>query len=472
MHIRITTSFSIAVAYILLILGCNNSNTKDKLHQSSHDKRDFAEIKQKGTLVLLTENTSFSYFIYKGNPIGYDYEMVKRFCDNHNLALDVKIIDDFNEVFNDLNQKKGDLVAYNLAITPERKKQVKFTNPLFQTHQVLIQRVEKDKNKLEIQSIEDLAGKSIWVHKYSSFYEQLINLEKKFNIDIDIREADGNINTEQLIRQVAQKKIDYTVADENYAKLNKTYYNNIDYGLILSKPQQIAWAVRNSSDSLLQELNLWLSSKKHRKDNLYLQKKYFTFIISHKRKVTSPYSSLSGQKISIYDPIIKREAKKLDWDWRLLAALINKESGFNPDLTSWAGAFGLMQLLPEIAIKYGIDTTQTEEANIIAGVKYLKYLDKYWSKRIENKKERINFVLASYNAGIGHIVDARILTKLIDKNPVLWKDNVAEGLKLKTQKKYYRLPEIKNGYCRGYQVIRYVQDILETAKSYKLIKEK
>jgi len=465
-----TLLHSLLITFFLFSISCTPSKKKEPIKPTA-TTHDFPEIKKRGTLTLLTENTSFSYFIYKGNPLGYDYEMIKRFCNSHDLNLEVKNVSDFNEIFTNLNEKQGDIIACNLTITPERQNKVNFTIPLIQTHQVLIQRKTTKDSIVWIETIEELENKQIWVHKTSSFYQQLVNLEKKFNMDIDIQEADGNLNAEQLIRMVADGKIDFTIADNNYAELNKSYYSNIDSHVILSKPESIAWAVRKTSDSPLIELNEWLTDKRFHKDNTYLQQKYFKFTRTHRRKVKSKYSSLHGNKISIYDEIIKHEAKKLDWDWRLLAALINKESGFDPDLKSWAGAFGLMQMTPQTAMKYGIDSTQTEEANIIAGVKYLIYLNKYWSKRVENKKERIKFVLASYNAGHGHIEDARIITKLIGKNTVLWNDNVTEGLKLKTQKQYYRLPEVKNGYCRGYQIINYVQDILGTAKSYTLIKE-
>lgn len=433
---------------------------------------DLQEIKERGSLILLTQNTSLSYFIYKGNPIGYDYELIKQFCNHHKINLEVIVLSDLNNMFDDLDSLKGDIIGCNLTITADRKQKVNFTDPLLKTHQVLVQRDENRDSTTWLTTLSDLNGKTIHVHKFSSFYKRLINLKEEQGIDINIVEAEGSTDSETLIAMVANNEIDYTVADENYAKLSNTYFNNLNYDLQISLPQQIAWAVRKSSDSLLVELNKWLSLRSNKKDIAYLHNKYFKFIKTHRKKVKSSYSSLYGDKISIYDETIKREAKKLGWDWRLLASLINKESSFDPDVVSWAGAFGLMQLMPGTGKLYDIDSTQTEHENIVAGVKYLKYLDKYWSKRIENNKERINFVLGSYNAGLGHIEDARLLAQHIGLDKNLWSDNVEAGLRLKSDKRYYKLPFIKNGFCRGKSVIQYVNIITEMSGHYVLIKEK
>ena len=143
--------------------------------------------------------------------------------------------------------------------------------------------------------------------------------------------------------------------------------------------------------------------------------KYFKNPKASYLRATSTYSSLNGEKISPYDELIKQAAAKLNWDWRLLASQIYQESKFDPQAESWAGAIGLMQLLPETASMYGASDVYNPKESIQAGVNYLLWLDKMWAKKVPDPKERIKFVLASFNVGQGHVLDARQLARKYGK---------------------------------------------------------
>src|SRR5436190_15274712 len=114
-------------------------------------------------------------------------------------------------------------------------------------------------------------------------------------------------------------------------------------------------------------------------------------------RLQSDYSSLGGRKLSPYDDLIKDGAKSLGWDWRLLASLVYQESHFSPTGESWAGAKGLMQLMPETAKRFGVTDLNDPRQSIKAGVSYLKYLDKYWANKVPDPSERMKFILSSYN---------------------------------------------------------------------------
>jgi membrane-bound lytic murein transglycosylase F len=182
----------------------------------------------------------------------------------------------------------------------------------------------------------------------------------------------------------------------------------------------------------------------------------------------SDYSSLNGSKISPYDELIKKECERLGWDWRLLAAVIYQESRFINNDESWAGARGLMQLMPETAEKFGAKNPDDPKQNIKAGVGYLKYLDNYWSREISDPAERLKFVLASYNVGLSHIIDARKLTEKYKRSPSVWNDNVEYYLLKKSDPVYYRDPLAPAGYCKCEEPVNYVKNVLETFEEYKL----
>lgn len=468
------------VSYLLLLVtlcvtvSCGNEKAEVVPYTPTTFDFDFDQIKKRGKLVLLTENTSTSYYLYRGQAMGYDYELIQAFCKAHELELETKVIGDLNSMFEMLNNGEGDLIACNLVITAERLQKVKFTTPLAETKQVLVQRKPDGWRKMKKRQLRDsiiespleLVGKEVHVHAYSSFYSRLMNLQEEAGGKIDIVETPGDIDSEELIRMVAEGEIKRTVADQNVAQLNNTYYPNLDIDCEISFPQQIAWAVRPNADSLLTVLNTWLGQNSNKKRLAYTYDKYFKSSKSQKERVESEFSSFSGKRISVYDEILMSEGDKLGWDWRMLAAMVYQESRFNPEADSWAGAFGLMQLMPVTAERFGIDTTMREERNIEAGAKFLKYLDNLWDDKVPDSLERVKFILASYNCGQGHVLDAMKLADELGYEDVVWDDNVEAALALKSNPKYYSMDVVSHGYCRGSDATDYVKKVLTQYQHY------
>ena len=179
---------------------------------------------------------------------------------------------------------------------------------------------------------------------------------------------------------------------------------------------------------------------------------------------------MNSGKVSRYDEYIKKYSEEIGWDWRLLASLIYQESRFSPEVKSWAGAYGLMQLMPITAKRFGVNAKSTPEKQIEAGVEFIKWLDKRFEKQgIKDRNERTKFVLASYNVGLGHILDAQRLAKKNGKNPNVWENNVDEYVLKKSNPKFYKDPVVKYGYCRGSETYTYVYEILDRYEHYKNI---
>ena len=434
---------------------------------------DLDKIKERGKLKVLTENSSTSYFIYRGTPMGFEYELLKDFAKYLGVDLEVHVAQNMDNIFKQLARGEIDIVAANLTITKERNEKLGFSIPIMQTRQVLIQRKyslnnEEDDYYETLEDVTQLVGKKVHVRKGSSFYNRLLNLKNEISGDFEIVEVDGNIDTEKLIFMVANGEIDYTVADENVGKINQTYYNNIDISVPISLSQNIGWAVRKNAVELEKEINLWLAKTLNTNRFAAYQRKYFVTSKSLKYRNVSDYFSKSGNRISEYDELIMKYSEQIDWDWKLLAAMIYQESKFNHDAVSWAGASGLMQIMPKTAEALGLDTLNeiSVEDNIKTGVKYIKRMNKYWSEFIDDENERIKFILASYNVGLGHVKDAQRLATKYGKDDLIWDNNVAEYLLKKSESKYYLDPVVKHGYCRGREPYKYVNEILSRYRDY------
>lgn len=437
---------------------------------------DLEAIVKRGVLTALVDNNSFSYFIYKGRSMGYEYELLKLLAEHLKVDLRIKVISGVSTGIEQLNAGIGDILAFPLTITKERTQFINFTRPLINSYQVLVQRkpdnwrsLSPDQRNIHvIRNTTDLIGKEVHVMKNSSFAERLKNLSSELGGDILIKEDSANAESESLIKQVALGGIDFTVTDHPIAMVNATYYPNLDVSTIISPPQQIAWATRKNSPQLLEAINTWLIKIKREATFMVIYNRYFKSPRTSLLRVTSDYSSVGGNKISRYDALIKKGAERLGWDWRLLAAVVYQESRFINHDESWAGARGLMQLMPETAKRFGASNPDDPAQNIRAGVNFLKYLEKYWSKYVQDQDERLKFVLASYNVGLSHIIDAKKLTQKYGKNPMLWNDNVEYYLLKKSEPAYYHDPVAPAGYCKCEEPVNYVKDVLERYEEYKV----
>ena len=456
---------------IFLLYSCKKEESKEKSR--------LEKIKEAGKLVAVTDYNSTNYFIYRGKPMGYQYDLLKRLAEHMDVELEIKVNKNLEQSFKSLQKGEIDILAFNLTVTEKRKSEFNFTNPYTQTRQVLVQRKPANWRRMTKREIElsvvrnqlDLKGKVIYVRANSSYEQRLRNLNEEIGGGINIVERE-DYTEDQLISLVSRGEIDYTVCDENIAKVNSTYYPNIDIKTAISFPQNLAWGVPRGADSLLQTINSWIDDFKPTLEYALIYNKYFK---NRKSALIwkSEYYTISSGKISPYDDLIKKYSKTIDWDWRLLASLIYQESRFKPTARSWAGAYGLMQLMPSVIQRFDVENKASPEDNIRGGVKFLKWLENQIDKKgIKGGEEKIKFVLGSYNVGLGHILDARRLTDKYGKNPDVWDNNVEVYILKKANPEYYNDEVVYYGYCRGSETYNYVKQILDRYDHYKNIIEK
>jgi len=437
------------------------------------NQNDLPAILQRGVLKATTDYNSTNYFVYRGQPMGFHLELLRMFTQHIGVELEIFVSNDIDENFSCLlTDGECDVIAMDLTVTRSRRNLFAFTEPHSQTRQVLIQRRPDNWYHMRSTEIEDylvrnqldLAGKTIHVQKNSAHLVRIRNLMEEIGDTIYVVETE--FEPELLIERVANGEIEYTISDEHVAQVNQTYYANIDIQTPLSFAQNLSWAVRHDTPLLKAAIDEWMVefTKTRQYANLYAR--YFQNPRSS-IMAKSPYHSLGGGSISVFDDYFKRYADIVGWDWRLIASLAFQESRFNNDAVSWAGAFGVMQLMPNTASMYNVSMESSPTENIIAGIKYLNWIDRRMKEIITDDEERVKFVLASYNVGIGHVLDARRLAEKYGKDPNIWKDNVDYFVLNKSKPKYYLDPVVRHGYARGSEPFNYVTEILERFEHYR-----
>ena len=429
----------------------------------NHNSSTNAEDAPPDTLHVATLYGPTSYFNYRGQEMGFDYENVKRFANDENLVLDLKVAPTLQSLLNMIENGDIDLAAYPIPVIEEYKNLAKHCGYKEVTWQVLVQPDGKNK----ISDVTQLVGKTIYVEQDSKYHYRLNNLNQELGGGINIVPINkDSLITEDLIRMVDLGEIPLTVVDSDIAELNKSYYPRLDIDMKISLDQYSSWAVRNDLDSLASRIDTWEKRRDNSDMMKEIYKKYFE-ISKNPTPYEDPVKSLGlnikkGGKISVYDDSFKRHAHVSGYDWRLLAAIGFNESRFNNDIISWAGAQGLMQLMPVTAQAMGIDPSDLSnpDRNILAAAKLLKKLDSSLVDKVPDKDERLMFVIAAYNCGLGHIFDSIALAEKFGLDSTKWLGNVSEAALMKSRPQYYNDPVVKNGYFRGRETTEFVDKVM------------
>lgn len=463
----------VALLFSALSISCNPDKSYKEQTATLPFSRDLTEIKKDGKLKVLLGYSGTSYFLYRGKPMGYEYELLQRLANHLQLELEIKISNNLDMLLTNLINGHADIVAYGLAITDDRKKIAAFTDYLYLTKQVLVQKKPANWRKMTLDNIKksivqdplELIGDTVSVRENSSYFKRLINLSKEMGGKIIIDTLEGNLSTAEIIQMVADDKIKYTIADKNLANINSSYSPILDTNVPVSFSQRIAWAVRPNSPLLLEATNRWIKEYKKRPEYNVIYNKYFKNKRGFKKRIKSEFYSVNTNEISQYDEIIETNAKKINWDWRLLAALIYQESNFKNEASAWSGAAGLMQLMPGTAEDMGIKDRLDPKENIRAGTKYLKILyDAFYD--IKDSVQRIKFTLAAYNCGYFHVKDAQKLAAMNQLDPNVWDGQVDQMILALTYPQNYNKEEIEYGYVRGQEPYDYVIDIFKRYDHY------
>ena len=479
---NLKTNFIIITCLLFICSGywaCSSESKKRKSDSAIVNKPapinyDLDDIVDAGVIRVITTYSPTGYFLYKGETMGFEFEIFKRLANQLNISLEIVLAKNVDSVIPMLNRGDGDIIALGYTITSDRKEDVSFTDPYMITHQSLIQKKPDNWRKMTKDDIKnamatdiiDLINDTVSVRQNSSYYLRLKELSNELGDSIYINVLPGEYSDEQIIKMVSEGEIEYSIIDDHKASIHKSYFPNIDTDTPVSLSQRIAWAVRKTSPDLLGIINQGLATIKRKPDYNMIYEKYFENKRQFHKRLDSEYYTGTTGKFSKYDEIVKKYSSELGWDWILVKSLIYQESMFNVNNKSWVGASGLMQLMPATAKELGVTDIQDPEQNIKAGSKYLEKMHSYWDQ-IPDSVQRIKFAMASYNCGYSHIKDAQKLAKKYGKDSLSWDQGVDYFVLNLSKPKYYNDPVVTYGYARGSEPYDYVKDIFERYKNYK-----
>ncbi|SEL67589.1 membrane-bound lytic murein transglycosylase F [Colwellia chukchiensis] len=397
------------------------------------------------TVGTLYGNTS--YYLGAEGPAGFEYELAKQYAQFLGVELKMKPSYNLNELFLQLDNGSVDFLAAGLTVTEERRAQYRFAPSYDQVSQKLVFK----QGKVRPRKLADLTGK-LTVVADSSHEESLAKL-KLTNPGL-AWSSTAELDSEELLLQVLADEIDYTIVDSNTLAISRRYYPEVSIGFSLGEAQSLAWVLsKQGDDSIFASLIEFFGQVHHNGVLLALNDKYYGHIEEFNYVDTRMFIKAVENKLPKYQALFEKYGQ--DMDWRLLAAISYQESHWDPHARSYTGVRGMMMLTLPTAKQMGIKSRLDAEQSIRGGAKYFKQLIERMPARVPDP-DRLWFALASYNIGLGHLNDARNITKQQGGDPDRWVD-VKERLPLLKQKKYYK--KTRYGYARGDEPVNYVENI-------------
>jgi membrane-bound lytic murein transglycosylase F len=477
---RIDTVFLAILFFGLMLSGCITHEDIDRFVEEMYAEkklsaelaeRDFEEIKSSGVLRMITRYGPDTYFLHRGLDAGFEFELLHAFAREHNLLLEVQIMGPDDDPEETLNNGKGDVIAAGLAVSPHKRESVSYTQPYLLTDRFLVYSPGMEEKP---DSLEKLAEKGIPITVLpgsdGSYHLEKIRVNG-LNLDIDplMVDADQDLIYRMLTDGRALASVSDTYSYQTAAEL----YPGLTKGPVIAENDSIAWAVRLNAPVLERELNLFLQnhfriaqdgSSTYSSAFLNVLKKHY---FEESPQLAAYYDTVATDPedmlFSPYSGLVKSVADSAGIDWLLLTAVIAQESGFNPGSKSFAGAVGLMQIMPRYSgtdypMLYDPEINIREGASILKGhLNHYAYLDSL---------DQMKFALATYNAGIGHMVDARRLVMEQNRNPNDW-PSTANALMMLMQRRHFE--NAQHGYVRGLETVQYVDRVLSRYERYKSV---
>ena len=456
----VSVLMAVLVAVVFVTVSCYNQKSS-AISQTSHD--DLAQIIERGEIRVITMDNPFAYFISDDEEMGFEYDLARNYADFLRVDIKLVIAKSMEEMHDMLLSGKGDVIAYRYPCSRANRRDLAFVDRRYASYPVLVQLRRDDM----VKDVTDLAGREVYTKKNNKYYKRLYNLNKEIGGGIRINTVPDSIPVDQLVLKVSKREIPMTIIDNDIAMLARVNLRNLDVSVPVGLTQEMAWAVRKDAPELIASLNGWSEGVEKSRFYKQLHIKYY----SQSRYFNDVKAVIPRGAVSPYDVHFKKYASQIGWDWRLLAALAFNESQFDLNAVSSAGALGLMQMMPGTGARYGLDSATIFQAEpaIAASVQYIKSLNLIY-RGIEDDEERIKFILASYNAGPAHVLDARALASKYGENPNQWAI-VEKYLLLKRLPEYYNDEVCKYGFFRGKHTIRYVNDVFDTYNRYLGVKK-
>ena len=416
-------------------------------HIMHSEENPYQAIQERGKLVVGTINHPISYFINGEGESGLEYELSKAFASYLNVELEMRPMESTDTLFDALDEHKIDIAAANLFYQTDKAEHFQLGPSYYSASWQLAYRKGENRPHSLAQINDTL------VIPESSELVQILKDAQLKHPKLRWR-VDKKLTQEELLLQVAEGKIAYTLANSLDISATQQIKPQIAVAFDLTDEMSVHWYLSNNSSNELQSALLdFMNTAIDSGLIANIEEKYFNHFRQFDYVDTKSYLNSIEAILPKFEPLFTKHKGNLDW--RLLAAIAYQESHWNPDATSPTGVRGMMMLTKDTAERMKITDRTDPEQSIKAGSEYLHWLIEQIPDSINND-DRIWFALAAYNMGLGHLLDARRLTKSLGGNADNWLD-VKKNLPLLAEKRYYT--NLKYGYARGYEAVQYVENI-------------
>lgn len=435
---------------LLLLAACDQSSLSDaRSDTTSEANRD------ENAITFVTLNSPSTYYINSDKEYtGLEYDLAHAFAKFLGTNKEVKfmVADSIEEVIAAIINGKADIAASDLTVTEARKLLINFSIPYQNIQQQVV--YNRKTTRRPAKSVTGLVNTKTVVPASSSFVERLEYYKEK--VPELTWENRNHVHSETLIEDVAQGKIQYTIADSHLVSVLKNYFPNLRVAFSLGKPEKIAWGFSKTSDpALLIEANAFFTHIKNNGTLRSLIDRYHGNSNRLKPVDIKTFLARSQTRLPQYKKLFKEAQETTNLDWRLIASVSYQESHWDTFSTSPTKVRGLMMLTEATSDRMGVTDRLDPKQSIPAGAKYLTLMIDKFPERIP-EPDRTYMALASYNIGFAHVEDARILAQRLGLSPDSWVDVKKALIKLRDPKYYSKA---KYGYCRCAQPIIYVESI-------------
>lgn len=430
-------------------------------------ERDLAEVLN-DTLRVLVLRDPLTWEIRPKAVSGLEWELMERFARLLKVPVLAVPVEHPDSLWMALQTGRGDVMAAQLTPRKDHKRWVHFSDPYRKVAPVMASlrtdpQVQRPNGGSTLRAAQDSLAASAW----SPFKGPGYHFAPAVCV-ARLPATDSTFSADDLLMELVLGHRGPVVVSEAHAAHEALRFPILEFSEPIGPPQPLAFALRRNSPELLKKMNSWLELESASGTIEQLADGYRAKRIPRSGPLRTKRSvPVTGDSISPYDAWFRVHADDMPWDWQLLAVMAYKESRFDSTAVSSKGAHGIMQLMPRTAARLGVDSTHAMEAHIGAAVKYLNKLDTLWRRAVPDGDQRLCFVLASYNAGPGHVIDAQRLAEQLGLDPRRWEHHVERTVLLLAKPRYYMRPAMKNGYCNGSQVFHYVRDVVGMYRQLK-----
>ncbi|MEM1262223.1 MAG: membrane-bound lytic murein transglycosylase MltF [Pseudomonadota bacterium] len=414
-----------------------------------------------GQLVVVTRETPTTYFLgHDDQPAGPEYDLARRFADTLGVELVIKPRDSLDALFDAVRNNEAHMVAAGIAITDKRKQTVAFSEPYQSVEQQIVYRLGTGRPK----SVPEVFERNLVVLRDSSHAETLRAIKADHPRLTWQEIADDGVG--DLLSQVADGSVQLTVADSHDFDLHRNFLPEIRVAFDIGSADDLAWVFPlQHSKALRTEANRFFARVRRNGQLARIQDRYYGHTDELDYVGTRTFIRHVDSRLPRYDAWFREAAAAHGLDWRLLAAVGYQESHWRAKAVSPTGVRGIMMLTEATADYLDIDDRTDPRSSIFGAARFIARLKERLPDTIR-EPDLTWMALAAYNVGFYHLRDARAIVELEGKNPNVWID-VREALPLLAQKKWYQ--RVKYGYARGWEPVRYVENIRSYASILRWI---